>query len=108
MKKAPEKLEVKVTPLVFTLLAIDNNTKKSGGKYKGMHTVYSGFNQAFRQLFPKEDVIKFIDKMHDEGKLYRKYAKGGAMIYKPEDAPADYSKADDMIAEVLGKKKGRK
>lgn len=53
-------------------------------KYKGIHSVYSGFNQAFKEYFG-EDPIKITKQLADEGKIAIRPAKGGVMIYLPED-----------------------
>ncbi|MGB9599326.1 MAG: hypothetical protein ACP5QK_12750 [Myxococcota bacterium] len=55
-------------------------------KYKGIHSVYSGFNQAFKEYF-NEDPIKITKQLTEEGKITVRPAKGGVMIYLPEDVP---------------------
>jgi len=54
--------------------------------YKGIHTVYSGFNQVFREYFG-EDPIGQVNRMIEAKKIYGHPAKKGVMIYLPEDAP---------------------
>ncbi len=55
--------------------------------YKGIHTVYSGLNEVFRQYYG-EDPIGHINAMIAAKKIYGHPAKRGVMIYLPEDSPA--------------------
>ena len=67
----------------FTLKAI-TRLRKDG--YKGIHSVYSGFNSAFREHF-KSDPIPVTTGMAKEGKLVTIPVRGGVMLYLPEDRP---------------------
>jgi len=60
--------------------------KKLRGKYKGIHTVYSGFNQAFKQYFGTNP-IETTQRLTKEGRISIRPVKGGVIIYLPEDAP---------------------
>ena len=60
--------------------------KKLRGKYKGIHTVYSGFNTAFKDYFGTNP-IDATQRLASEGKINIRPVKGGVMIYLPEDAP---------------------
>jgi predicted membrane protein len=71
----------KLTYEEFVRLAIE---RLRPPKYKGIHSVYSGFNQAFKEYFG-EDPIKITKQLADEGKITVRPAKGGVMIYLPED-----------------------
>tara|TARA_A100001388_G_C28617680_1_gene426016 strand:+ start:346 stop:627 length:282 start_codon:yes stop_codon:yes gene_type:complete len=55
-------------------------------KSKGIHVVYSGFNDSFRLYF-NEDPIKIVDKYVDDGQIERKFVKGGPMIYLKGEGP---------------------
>jgi hypothetical protein len=55
--------------------------------YKGIHSVYSGFNQAFREYFNK-DPVEATTKLTREGKIVTRPVKGGVVLYLPEDAPS--------------------
>lgn len=55
--------------------------------YKGIHSVYSGFNQAFREYFNK-DPVEVTTKLAKEGKIVTRPVRGGVVIYLPEDAPS--------------------
>jgi hypothetical protein len=54
---------------------------------KGIHSVCSGFNQAFREYFNK-DPVEASTKLAQEGKIVTRPVKGGATLYLPEDTPA--------------------
>jgi hypothetical protein len=66
--------------------------------YKGIHSVYSGFNQAFREYFSK-DPVEATTRLVEAGKIVTKPAKGGAMLYLPEDAPSKMTNALGKILE---------
>ena len=60
--------------------------KKLRGKYRGIHTVFSGFNEAFRQYFG-EDPRPVTQEMTSKGIIELRPVKGGVMIYLKGDAP---------------------
>jgi len=72
--------------------------KKLRGKYQGIHTVYSGFNQAFKEYFGTNP-IDTTQRLAKEGKISIRPVKGGVMIYLPEDAPPDREGALNKILE---------
>ena len=74
----------KVTPEEFVKLAI---TKLRSEPYKGIHSVYSGFNEAFKKYFAGDDPIKLTNLMAEEGKIAIRPVKGGVVLYLPEDGP---------------------
>ncbi len=55
--------------------------------FKGIHSVYSGFNEAFRKYFDGADPVKATMEFAEAGKLVLRPAKNGVMLYLPEDAP---------------------
>ncbi len=61
--------------------------------YKGIHSVYSGFNDAFKTYFAGVNPIEVTGELAREGKLTVRPVKGGVMLYLPEDGP-QYSRAD--------------
>lgn len=67
--------------------------------YKGIHSVYSGFNAAFQKRFDKSPVDHQI-AMVKAGKLQTRPAKGGAMLYLPGEM-VDAS-IDKTIATIEG------
>ena len=55
-------------------------------KSSGIHSVYSGFNKAFREYFGY-DPVKVSQELASEGKIEIRPVRGGVMIYLPGDAP---------------------
>lgn len=74
-------------------------------KYKGIHTVYSGFNEAFKKYFPEDDPVKVTNQLAAEGKIVLRPVKGGVMLYLPEEAPTMKTKAEDALSKILGNSK---
>lgn len=73
----------KLTQEEFVMLAIE---KLRNGNYKGVHSVYSGFNEAFKLYFPGENPIEATNTMSEEKKIVVRPAKGGVILYFPQDA----------------------
>ena len=71
--------------------------KKLRGKYRGIHTVFSGFNEAFRQYFG-EDPRPVTQEMTTKGIIELRPVKGGVMIYLKGDAP---QAGDDALKKIL-------
>ncbi len=72
------------TPKEFVLMAIP--LLRNDG-YKGCHSTYSGFNDAFKALFPALDVITETRKLQEAGIIKLIPAKRGVTIYLAADAP---------------------
>lgn len=68
--------------------------------YKGIHTVYSGFNTAFKKYFDGEDPIKVTNQLASEGKIVIRPVKGGVMLYLPEDAPQMKDVGEDALKKM--------
>ncbi len=68
--------------------------------YKGIHTVYSGFNEAFKKYFEGEDPVKSTNQLASEGKIVIRPVKGGVMLYLPEDAPAVKGQGDEALKKM--------
>jgi len=64
----------------FALRAIEK-LRKPG--WKGIHTVYSGFNAAWREYYGTDPVVG-TKRLVEQGKLSSTPARGGAMIYLPK------------------------
>ena len=81
----------RMTHLEFIQKAFDTlrKTDKAGNQYAGLHTVYSGFNEAFRKYFPKDDPIKGTARLKESGEIKTRPCQGGAMIYMGEFTPED-------------------
>lgn len=69
--------------------------------YKGIHTVYSGFNQAFKKHFADADPIKTTNELAAQGKIVVRPVKGGVMLYVPEEAPLTQNKGDEALDKIL-------
>jgi hypothetical protein len=70
----------KLTVSEFTLLAI---TKLAKPERQTIHTVYSGFNQAFRDYFSDKDPVKEIKALAEAGTISFRLCRGGAIIANP-------------------------
>ena len=82
----------------FVIHAIEKLRK---GGYRGIHTVYSGFNSAFRDYFgDKADPVGVTTKLAKAGKIATRYAKGGVMIYKPDEAPVAKPSGEVALAKM--------
>ena len=68
--------------------------------YKGIHTVYSGFNNAFKKYYDGENPIDVTNKLAGEGKIVIRPVKGGVMLYLPEDAPQTKNAGEDALKKM--------
>lgn len=68
--------------------------------YKGIHTVYSGFNAAFKKYFDGENPVEVTNKLALEGKIIIRPVKGGVMLYLPEEAPVSTSLGDEALKKM--------
>lgn len=84
----------------FTLRAIDRLHKP---KYAGIHTVYSGFNAAFRDYFGSgADPVATTQQLATAGKLVIMPSRHGVIIYKKGEEPKLVpSKQDEVLAKIL-------
>jgi hypothetical protein len=57
------------------------------GNYKGIHSVYSGFNEAFKKYYPGVNPVEITNQLANKKKIIVRPVKGGVMLYLPEDAP---------------------
>ena len=67
--------------------------------YLGIHTVYSGFNQAFREYFD-QNPVEATTRLVKEGKIATRPVKGGVLLYLPEDAPMARA-AQEALKKIL-------
>ena len=81
---------------------IEGIKKLKKDPYKGINSVFSGFNEAFRKHFNK-DPIEITKKMASDGKIEVLPMKGGkgVMLYLPGDSPGA-RKTDDALKKILG------
>lgn len=80
----------------FTLRAI-KTLRKQG--YKGIHTRYSGFNEAFREHFGKDPVVA-TKAMAKAGSIQMRPCRGGAMLYLPGEMP-EAATGNDALTRIL-------
>lgn len=81
-------MEEKLSHEEFVKRAIVSLRKEG---FKGIHSVYSGFNEAFKKYFGDENPVDATNKLAAEGKIVIRPVKGGVMLYMPEDAPGSGS-----------------
>ena len=70
--------------------------KLSHPPFKGIHSVYSGFNHDVRDYFQK-DPVEVTTKLAQEGKIESRTVKDGAKLYLPGDAPTGSKSAFSKI-----------
>ena len=68
-------------------------------KSSGIHCVFSGFNQAFREYYG-EDPVKITQELASKGKIEIRPVKRGVMIYLPGDSPTS---RDELGSKALSK-----
>jgi hypothetical protein len=95
MRKAEDK---KLSEYEFVVRSIKKLRKPP---YKGIHSVYSGFNQAFREYFGT-DPVEATTRLAEEGKIGTRPVKGGVLLFLPEDA-ASSADSKSVLREILGK-----
>jgi hypothetical protein len=79
------------TPEQFVIRAIETLRVQP---YKGIHSVYSGFNVAFREYFPGLDPVEVTTELARAGRLAIRPARGGVILYKIDDVPDSLSPQD--------------
>jgi len=87
----------KLTEEEFVVQAIKKLRKDP---YRGIHSVYSGFNEAFRKYFGT-DPVKTTSKLADESKIETRPFKGGMMLFLPGEAPKRPS-TEEIIQIITG------
>jgi len=70
------------------------------GDYKGIHSVYSGFNDAFRKYYPGIDPVEITNQLAKENKITVMPRKGGVMLYLSGEAPLVTSKGDQVLKKM--------
>jgi hypothetical protein len=84
----------KISPEEFVRLAIQRLRSEP---YKGIHSVYSGFNEAFKKYYSGQDPVEFTNGLAEDGKIVIRPMKGGVVLYLPEEAPDIKSRADEAL-----------
>lgn len=86
----------KLTEEEFVAQAIRKLRKEP---YRGIHSVYSGFNEAFRKYFGTNP-IEATSRLVAEGKIETRPFKGGMMLFLPGEAPQRPS-TEEIIKMIL-------
>jgi hypothetical protein len=68
----------------FVSLAIQ---KLRTGNFRGIHSVYSGFNEAFKLYFEGENPVSVTNQLAEDGKIALRPTKRGVMLYIPGEEP---------------------
>ena len=89
--------EKKLTEEEFIIQAIKKLRKEP---YRGIHSVYSGFNEAFRRYFGTNPV-EATSRLAREGKVETRLFKGGVMLFLPGEAPRRLS-VEEIIQLIAG------
>ncbi len=90
-------VERKLTEEEFVVQAIKRLRKEP---YRGIHSVYSGFNEAFRKYF-STNPVEATSKLAAEGKIETRPFKGGVMLFLPGEAPKRPS-TEETIQLIIG------
>ncbi len=70
--------------------------------FKGIHTVYSGFNDAFKRYYEGENPIDATNRLAKDGKIVLRPVKGGVMLYLPENAPTTAGRSAEETLKKMG------
>ncbi len=68
------------------------------GDFKGIHSVYSGFNEAFKKYFG-QDPVQATNRLAEEKKIEIRPIKGGVLLYLPGEAPSQ-SRGDEALKKM--------
>jgi hypothetical protein len=68
--------------------------------YKGIHTVYSGFNSAFKKYYDEANPVDATNALAKEGKLVIRPVKGGVMLYLPEEVQQTKDLGEDALKKM--------
>jgi hypothetical protein len=91
--------EKRLTEEEFVVQAIKKLRKDP---YRGIHSVYSGFNEAFRKYFGTNP-IEATTRLVAEGKIETRPFKGGVMLFLPGEAPKR-PPTEEIIRIILGER----
>jgi len=90
-------MKSKLGPEEFVKLAIARLRLEN---YKGIHSVYSGFNDAFKSYFDGANPIDATGELARTGKIVLRPVKGGVMLFLPGDGPE--MNRGDMALKKMG------
>ena len=89
-------MKTKLSPEEFVKLAIARLRLEN---YKGIHSIYSGFNEAFKSYFDGANPIEATGELAKQGKISIRPVKGGVMLYLPGDGP-ELSRGDMALKKM--------
>ncbi len=87
----------KISTEEFVRLAI---VKLRNEPYKGIHSVYSGFNEAFKNYYSGQDPVQATNQLAEDGKIVIRPMKGGVVLYLPEEAPLIKSRGEEALKKM--------
>ncbi len=98
-------MKTKLGPEEFVKLAIARLRLEN---YKGIHSIYSGFNEAFKSYFDGANPIDATGELARQGRIGLRPVKGGVMLYLPGEGP-EMSRGDMALKKMglLEKAAGR-
>lgn len=91
------------------VVALVKAAKSKTPEYKGVHTVFSGLNEALKS-YGVTDPVAVTKAAAEAGKVVTRFARGGAILYLPEDAPESNGKGKELLTVALaslGKTEGK-
>jgi len=68
----------------FVVLAVQ---RLRTGNFRGIHSVFSGFNEAFKIYYTDGSPVDATEQLAAAGKIILRPTKRGVMIYLPGEAP---------------------
>lgn len=69
-------------------------------KSRGIHSVFSGFNQAFREYYG-EDPVSVTQELARHGRIEILPSKRGVMMYLPGEAPKRSTEGQKVLSKIL-------
>ena len=75
--------------------------KKLRGRYKSIHSHYSGLDKALRKYFDRNPV-EIINELVDAGKVDMHPTKGGVRLYLPGEMAKTRKDPDSIIQAIIG------
>ncbi|MEN6559670.1 MAG: hypothetical protein ABFD52_02690 [Acidobacteriota bacterium] len=89
-------MKSKLSPEEFVKLAVGRLRLEN---YKGIHSVYSGFNDAFKSYYDGANPVEATDELARLGKIVLRPVKGGVMLYLPGEGP-EMSRGDMALKKM--------
>ncbi len=71
------------------------------GQAKSIHSVFSGFNAAWRQYY-QSDPVEGVKALEKKGVCVTHPTRGGVRIYLAEDAPSRRATPEEVVGIILG------